>query len=229
MAGQFGNLSVFRNMDVQAVSDYANTVTATTSRWYHIIHPVVLQWMHSKKYWNDCDLVELMDVYACKGKGFPSALEIYGLCEEHSPTDDFLENWYVSLFRDFNFSPTLKANIAGSFFQTKRSDIWQEYVCAACTPYLEGIDLPLLYLAFGEALPHTTEELGHLYKSVQLIASSQVNSSSDIEPILRIAMDLQPIECSMDLYYRACYAKEQILNLDKNEAQDSTFAFEMSC
>lgn len=43
MAAQYGNLSVFRQMNIQDVSHYASTVSTTPLTWYHIVHPTVLE------------------------------------------------------------------------------------------------------------------------------------------------------------------------------------------
>lgn len=227
-AGRLGNVHVFNCMDPDRLLEHASDILADQYSQDRIVHPSVLLWMQTHKYWNDQEIEQLMDVYNIEEWVRPGILELHGILEQQNPTSKFLQDWYVSLFRDFNFKEHIRINIVTSFSETVSEELWLDFIYPACASHLADIDVPLLHAVCGVKDPSPVEPaLKQLHDSLISIATEDDFSNTEIEPTLSILMDLQPAENTLQLYLHACTAKAHILHPNKSFTEALDFSFEV--
>ena len=232
--GQRGNICILKHSSVPALQAYAAEVLREASSQNGILHPKTMEWMLYNSYWDTNDIHTLIMAYDCKHSDSTSIQQIERACNKNFYTDEFLQHWYLPLFRDFQINANQQATIIANIIFTMDIPTWEETIQPFCAPYLHAdVDIALLYSTYGAQKgemvePNPSLELLKLHDDIRRI--SQYNRSSwnstlpsvavdisNIQPILSLLIDLQPIEKPMDLYRHAKRVKDHILGTSPKE------------
>lgn len=153
-----------------------------------------------------------------KGLSFGGSLFVEPVAPE------FVAQWCKLFLADYGLSIEQKVRVVAHVVYAFGIDAWIEHVQPVCTPYMEGIELPLVYAVCGlhTTIPEPTHNTWRLLKTVRALsqdphkeydtqlATTIKEESRHVD--LAMLCELAPPQSRIELYFLAYNA----LQVDKH-------------
>ena len=149
-------------------------------------------------------------------------------------TPDFVAHWCKLFLADYGLSIEQKVRVVAHVVYAFGIDAWEAYMHPACAPYLEGIELPLVYAVCSINMV-TPDPANSAWRLLQTVVDLSQEEHKDYDTQLattikeesrhaHVAMlcELAPPQSRLELYFLAYNA----LQMDKN-AVPSDYALEL--
>lgn len=236
-AGMMGNMCAFMAASAHSVEEYAHNMFVKAVgtgpkfgyEWKQtaIVHPDVVVHMRRLGLWNQEQVSSLARAYSVDMTSYAPGMLNTDPMERgiNGFTREFLQDWCLKALRHLDWTADEQSQFLGHFLQKVNRELWTDDFAAQCAPYLRPeVDVSMLKLALGfkfyDAVPESWQqmpkELGNMYNTVHNIAAgmhghwSWTPRETDHAGV-RMLMDLNPAESTMDLYRLGCQSKRMVL------------------
>lgn len=213
-AGSCGNLAPFRVCPREELVRYLP--------WDAMPHPLVGLWLLEQKVCTMEDLCAKLNKDTLpmhKDTRYSFAGSFAG--EPVSPA--YLAQWCSLLLKEYPLPVDIKVRLVAQSIYSFGYDAWKTHVHAVCAPYLQDVNLPLLYAVCGVNTARQGESDSELLQTVVAVSRAptwnydakeamnwnvgQSVQGSSSHPGLMMLCDLTPAQNRVELYHLACMAQ----------------------